>query len=391
MRILMISLHGDPLAKLGGPKSGGQNNFVKELSLALGRRGCRVDILTCKDAPDQSTVESLNTNVHVYRIGNPEQDNVSKEEILEKMDEFYEEMMQHFKIERYHLLYTNYWLSGWMGLKIRDEYSIPWVHTNHSLGIVKQLATNETYPIRNHIEKLINETADAIIASTEQEKRNIWLYLSKVTPIFVVPLGVSKDFKPLNLPKERFILFAGRLTPQKGFHILAHAFSKLLFHQKYAYRLLVAGGDDTDIDYEVYLPKSDYLKQSLIGIENHVQFLGSQQPCQLAEAFNRSEIVVVPSLYESFGLVAAEAQACGSAVIASKVGGLEEIITHEKTGLHFENQDSDDLVQQLTRVIENQELKNKIEKKAAQHAKSTYCWDQVSLKATTIFHQLMSK
>lgn len=387
MKILMISLHGDPLAQLGGASAGGQNTFVKELSLSMGEKDCEVDIITCRLTINQPLIEQMSPTVKVIRLEKLDYLTANPAEISQQMEQFFLALSKRVNLSSYSVIYTNYWLSGMLGLKIKEVYNLPWVHTHHSLEVVKQQAALSPNAFRESVERDVTESSSLLIASTVQEKKCIEYFISNQTPISVFPIGVSCCFKPQSESDEQSILYVGRLTYEKGFHILVEAFQKLNEVKKQEFRLVVAGGDDQDLIYDGldYYPRSDYLIKTLKNVDIPITFLGSQQPQQLAKTYQRAGMVVIPSLYESFGLVAAEAQSCGCAIVASKVGGLGEIIEHERTGLHFENRNSNDLLRQINRYIEDKDFKKQMAFNAAVHGQATYHWHTIT---TNILHVL---
>jgi len=353
-KVLFVSDHGDPLAKLGGKQAGGQNNYVKQLALALENKGLQVDVVThwCDDSAPR--IEEFGESCRVIRIEAGYKGFVSKNEMHSMLSAFYQEMKAELELESYDVVHTHYWLSGLIGIRLKEEFGLPFIHTSHSLGWAKEEATGIEDDRRTQAETSILQKADQVLATTNSEKQLIKKHVVSPSPIRVIPIGVDEAFKVrgsrthirrrLGYSSPLFV-FAGRLEETKGIFTLLAAF-KLLAEkttEDYQPRLVLAGGEPDAINPVTKLPKNHKLRNALRGIEDRVEFLGPQSQEELALLFNSATATIVPSFYESFGMVAAEAQACGSPVIASNVGGLKNVVQDGVTGLLVETKNADDL------------------------------------------------
>ena len=389
--ILFISDHGDPLAPLGSEQAGGQNNYVKQLALALEEEGNRVDVITHWCNPLDPPVENFGNFCRVIRIAAGIKSFVPKNELYNLLPAFYEEMKTTLSLATYDLVHTHYWLSGLLGSFVKTDYQIPWIHTNHSLGIAKEKATGISEPVRLLSEKMILSTADFIVATTNTEKNLIDNFVEKPSPVQVIPIGVDRAFHPFHRNDEIFnkpyFAFAGRLQKTKGIYTLVNAFRLLV--EKYnihpSTKLLIAGGDSKCIDSHYHLPLDNNLRESIRGLEQRVDFIGAKTQKQLASLFNSATAVVVPSFYESFGMVAAEAQACGCPVIASKVGGLKDVVKNRITGLHIEKGNEHNLAQAMKTVLLNRNYTKKLGKSAADFAKREFNWSTLAKKMDVLY------
>lgn len=169
-KVLFISDHGDPLAKLGGKQAGGQNNYVYHLALAMENRGWDVDVIThwCdKDAPQ---IENFGKRAKVIRIKAGIKGFVSKNEMFQILPAFFKEIEEVAPLDQYDIIHTHYWLSGILGRQLRRKYNIPFVHTSHSLGAAKERATGERDERRFQYERTILRSANRVIATTNSEK-----------------------------------------------------------------------------------------------------------------------------------------------------------------------------------------------------------------------------
>ncbi|MEK5067549.1 glycosyltransferase [Sporosarcina sp. FSL K6-1508] len=396
-KILFISDHGDPLAPLGSEQAGGQNNYVKQLALALERKGNRVDVVTHWANPSDPQIETFSNFCRVIRIGAGSKTYIPKNKMLAILPDFYEEMGQTIKIASYDLVHTHYWLSGLLGTFVKKDYRLPWIHTNHSLGVAKESATGIAEPTRLTAEKLILSSTDSIVATTENEKSLIRSFVYNPSPITVIPIGTANQFQPFFNEAETathpYFAFAGRLEKTKGIYTLVNAFRRLVEKQDIpaSTKLIIAGGDSENVNVFNKLPKKTKLKTAIIGLESRIDFIGSQSQQQLASLFNNAVATIVPSYYESFGMVAAEAQACGSPVIASKVGGLKDVVKNRITGLHIEKGNEKSLAYAMKTLLSNPTLANELGKKAATFANLEFKWPVLAKRMDTLYEVVINE
>ena len=396
-KILFISDHGDPLAPLGSEQAGGQNNYVKQLALALEKEGNWVDVITHWANPLDPQIEKFGNSCRVFRIAGGRKEYVKKTEMFNLLPRFYDEMKKTIDIASYHVVHTHYWLSGILGTMIKNEYHLPWFHTNHSLGVAKAQVTGVQEPIRLSAEKLILSTADKIITNTKSENALIRSFVKKPSPMSVVAIGVDDAFRPLQRTSEAsnnpYFAFAGRLEKTKGIFTLLHAFRRLVEKNEIpdSAKLLIAGGDPNSVDSVRKLPKNNVLRATIKGLENRIDFIGGQSQYQLASLFNGATGTIVPSHYESFGMVAAEAQACGCPVIASRVGGLAEVVKNQMTGLHIEKNDVKSLASAMKTLLSNKAYAKQLGMTAADFANKEYRWAKLSRKINNLYEVTMNE
>lgn len=400
-RALFVSDHGDPLAKLGGKQAGGQNNYVKQLALALEKRGWQIDVVTHWCDASAPRIEKFGTACRVIRVEAGHRGFVSKDEMFTMLPAFYKEMKSALNLSSYDLVHTHYWLSGLIGKKLKEEFGLPFIHTSHSLGWAKAKATGVTDARRIKAEKSILKTADQVIATTNNEKQLIQENLESPSPIKVIPIGVDQAFTVQGIrshlrKKSGFeaplFVFAGRLEETKGIFTLLNAFQLLVnkTEAKFKPRLLIAGGEQDGIDHATRLPLDPKLRDAVKGIEKYVEFLGPQSQEQLARLFNIATATIVPSYYESFGMVAAEAQACGSPVIASDVGGLKNVVQDGITGLLVETKNEIDLGIAMEILSINSLLVERLSRQAVRIAQKDFDWDSISERIDSMYEVISS-
>ncbi len=395
-KALFISDHGDPLAKLGGQQAGGQNNYVKQLALALENKGWQIDVATHWSDSSEPQIETFGVACRVIRLEAGHKGFVSKDDMYSMLPAFYQELKETVNLASYDIVHTHYWLSGLIGKKLKKEFGLPYVHTAHSLAWAKERATGVHDQRRINAEGAILKDADQILATTKNEKQLIKSFVDSPSPIQVIPIGVDQAFKVrgnrVHLRKKMgysnpLFVFAGRLEVTKGIFTLLKAFQLLTNKNSgiNAPRLIIAGGDAETIDLETKLPKDQKLRDAIKGIEDRIEFLGPQTQDELALLFNAATATIVPSFYESFGMVAAEAQACGSPVIASDVGGLKNVVQDGISGLLVETKSEVDLAIAMEVLSANTLLTERLSRQAVKIAKKDFDWDAISSRISSLY------
>jgi len=344
----MLSIHSCPLGKVGGENTGGMSVYIRELAHELGRRGYLVDVYTRIHEPAHDEITEIGQNVRLIHLKAGEEE-IEKLAIYYYLDDFAHNL-ENFRKQngpRYDLIHSHYWLSGLTGKRLQQWWGIPHVMGFHTLGAVKNaIGIGEGEPdLRINAEKELVRDCHRIIASTMKGKKDlIDYYDASPETISVIPCGVNLDlFRPigretarcyLGLKEERIILFVGRIIPLKGIDNLLKAMTYL--ERKEGIKLIVIGGDEhsqTEVERLKDLSRSLKIQESVI-------FLGLVKQEILPFFYSAANLCVVPSYYESFGLVVLESLACGTPVVATRVGGAESVIRHGETGYVVRNNDS---------------------------------------------------
>jgi D-inositol-3-phosphate glycosyltransferase len=396
-RIAMLSVHTCPMATLGGKETGGMNVYVRELSRELGARGLTVDIYTRSQDPAVPRVRPLWANVRVIHLPAGPEEPYSKNLVYDHLPQFLSELRTFAAGEHitYDLVHSHYWLSGWVARELAREAALPTVHMFHTLGKMKDAvarseAEKET-ATRIRIEEELMRDMSRIIAATRFDKSQmVELYGANPHKIVVVPLGVDPGvFRPiprgearqavgLDLPGMcRLVLFVGRMDPLKGLDTLLQAVCKLNDLEPELVKglcMAVIGGDadENGAGFNNELECLDKLKDQA-GLRDLVIFLGSRAQDTLPYYYSAAEVCVVPSHYESFGLVALEAMACGTPVIASRVGGLQLTVEDGVTGFLVPVGDANALAEKLRIVLVDSELRERLGANARRKAQG-YTW-----------------
>ncbi|EMR04903.1 D-inositol-3-phosphate glycosyltransferase [Bhargavaea cecembensis DSE10] len=376
---------------MGGKQSGGQNNYVRQLAEALAGRGLSIDVVTHWSAPDTPQVERFGGSCRVIRIAAGRNEFVPKSEMLELLPAFYKEMKAIIDLNAYDVVHTHYWLSGLLGLRIRNDYGTRIVHTSHSLGIAKAKATGQVEEARLRAEKEILGRADRVIATTPTEKDMILDFAGMRSSVSVVSIGVGRSFEQASSAAVKgespLFVYAGRFEQTKGILTLLRAF-RLFLRQGRDARLILAGGATEDIDPKSGLPMKARLRAAVAGMENRVTFLGPLGQRELADLFCHATAVIVPSYYESFGMVAAEAQACGTPVIASEVGGLQDVVQDGRTGLLVSAKNPAELSRGMRRIAGDPEFAGRLGRQALERARNVFNWSAIAADIHEIYEVL---
>lgn len=341
LNIAMISVHSCPLGKLGGGNTGGMSVYIRELAYELGKRGHLVDVYTRAHEPVHDQIVELGKNARLIHLKAGQEEEIDKLAIYPHLAEFAYELENFRKYNglHYDLIHSHYWLSGWVGRFIQRVWNVPHITMLHTLGAVKNaIGIGKREPdLRINSEKELAKDCHRIIAPSEREKEYlIHYYNASPELISVIPCGVNLDlFRPLekeiarshlSLDGEVVILFVGRIVPLKGIDKLLMAMPYLERRQRL--RMIIIGGDEHCQDEMERLKSLSQILQ----IDDLVTFQGLVKQEKLPYFYSAADLCVVPSYYESFGLVALESLACGTPVVATKVGSMENVIRFGETG-----------------------------------------------------------
>jgi D-inositol-3-phosphate glycosyltransferase len=360
LRIAMLSAHSSPLGKLGSKDTGGMSVYVRELSRELGRRGHMVDIYTRHNRSAHDRVVELHKNVRLIHLRLGENQYISKAEMYPHLEGFFRQLEQ-FRLANhleYDLIHSHYWLSGMLGIWAQETWKRPHVAMFHSLGAVKNhTGVGGPEPeIRIATENAVIKTCNRIFAPTQREKeRLINFYGASPDKIGVVPCGVDLEFfctmdqdaarRQLGFnTDDTLALFVGRFDSMKGLDRLIEAM-RYLKHRRH-FRLIVVGGDG------IHTPEGQTLLglARTFGVEDSIAFIGRIEQKDLPAYYNAADVMVMPSHYESFGLVSLEALACGIPVVATPVGVMDTIIKEGQNGQLVGNGDAKLLAKAIDKV-----------------------------------------
>jgi len=347
LRIAMLSAHSCPVGKLGTKDTGGMSVYIRELAFELGKQGHLVDVYTRVHDPEDRQIYELNQNARLIHLRAGEDEEIHKLAVYSHLPDFAcnLESYRGYNNLQYDLIFSHYWLSALAGAYLQQRWHVPHIAMFHTLGAVKNEIKEGAYlaldedelRLRIETERDLVQKCHHIIAPTEREREElIRHYGASSEKISVVPCGVNLErFKALDKAQARqylgfgndkIILFVGRIDPLKGIDKLIKALPYLRNIQ--GLRLLViGGGEHSQHEIEQLRKLACNLK-----IQNSVAFLDLVKHEQLPHFYSAADVCVVPSYYESFGLVALESLACGTPVVATDVGDFKSIIREGETG-----------------------------------------------------------
>jgi len=410
LRIAMLSYHTCPLATLGGKDTGGMNVYVRELTRQLGRMGIHVDVFTrSQDEHVPHVVHQLGYGNRVVHVPAGPENPLPKRELAGYIPQFVEGIKQ-FAAEkdiRYDVIHSHYWMSGLAAEALSDAWGgTPIVHMFHTLGEMKnRIARSDEeregqYRIQG--EKQVLARANRIIAATQAEETQLrFLYRNGKNNIAIIPPGVdvghfypiapdeAKQFIGLK-PEDRMVLFVGRIEPLKGVDTLIRAMSCIRsVDAARPVHLAIIGGDPDASPREMSAEMARLQKLcDDLCMGGMVVFLGKRGQDTLPYYYSAAEVLVMPSLYESFGMVALEAMACGAPVIASQVGGLAYLVRDGETGFTIPDNDPDALCEKLTLLLGNPNLRSTMGLRAVTHAQD-YAWERIAAQIVNVYQELV--
>jgi D-inositol-3-phosphate glycosyltransferase len=361
MNICAISFHCCPFSLLGGDGTGGMNVYLREFcSVTESFPDNKIDVFTRIQNPRIGGIKNFSPQARVIHLkGGPERP-MDRTQLYDSLPEFAKNL-ESFIIrnkEKYDVIYSHYWLSGLVGEKIKRRFDIPLVHIYHTLAFMKNRvleSVNREHPLRLRSEQKLARLSDAIISSSGHEmqclideysipRSRIKVIYPGVNQILFTPVdGVSHPVDMKRRKGERILLYVGRIDPVKGLMSVIDALSLLKRDDSSLYGLLklaIIGGGRKDkelLQNKEYNRLQRAIKKK--NLEGKIIFLGSKKQSQLRRYYSASDALVVPSLYESFGLVAVEALACGTPVIVSKIGELGFLVREGKNGFSFHSND----------------------------------------------------
>lgn len=406
-RIAMISVHECPLASSEGKEKGGINVYVYELSKALSNIGYSIDIFTRAQDTVNPRIVHVNDAMRVIHVNAGPLKKYPKKEILNHLNEFTKNMHECMQIEHlsYDLIHAHYYFSGIVAHNLRNMYynTSPIVMSFHTLGLMKQLVSrtelSDEPSVRIPIEQMLVKNSDFFVTSSENDA----LYLKSLydcpnDKIAAISPGVDTAlFHPDNKTQakrmigadvnHRIILGVGRIDPVKGFDVLLFALKILLHsHPELAKQLClwIVGADvgEDPKHWSIELQMLDSLRKTL-GLTTAVKFVSAQPQEKLANFYNAADVVVMPSHYESFGMVALEALSCGTSVIATDVMGISPMLKSFSTGHVISANNPIRLASELYRVITTPPVFSKKKRLSA------FDWSTMAKKMQKVYRKLL--
>jgi D-inositol-3-phosphate glycosyltransferase len=399
--LAVLSMHTSPLAQPGTGDGGGMNVYVRELASALARVGVRCDVYTRAYDPELPAIVSVEPGLAVHHVPAGPLAPVAKETLHGLVPEFTDAVLQRMAAgHEADALHANYWLSGIAGHTIKHQLDLPLVSTFHTLDRVKaevDLADDSEH--RSEEEARIIGCSDAVLASCEAEVAQlVRLYGADPSRVEIVAPGVDHAFfapgqrrqarRAIALPeKGRMLLFVGRIQPLKGLEVAIRALATLADRRPDAFLVVVGGPSGPSGQAEV--DRMHALVDEL-GLGDRVRFVPPQAHELLSTYYRAADVCVVPSRSESFGLVALEAAACGTPVVAAAVGGLTSLVDDGRTGYLIEGRSPDDFAAALERILADPVHAAELGRRAAIRARG-YTWSIAAGRLRRLYADLTSR
>ena len=342
LKIAMLSIHSSPIGDLGTQDTGGMSVYILETAKELAGKGHHIDIFTQHNAGHHEPVMQLFGNVRLIRLSGGTRRNIAKFALYKVLPRLFDEL-ESFRIKEnivYDVIHSHYWISGVLGDKLRSSWNVHHLITYHTIGAVKNLtcSTENVPELRLASEKKLAKQCDRIIVPTQKDKEYLRQYYdAPCENIRIVPCGVNFErFKPqdkifarrkLALPVDApIILYVGRFAPIKGLDRLFESFRQMT-HPLNAVLVMVGGDGERSFMWQHLTEKAKALH-----IQDRLILAGRVDQKILPLYYSAADVLAVPSYYESFGLCALEALACGTSVVTTSVGAMEEIVKDNVTG-----------------------------------------------------------
>ncbi len=395
-RIATLSVHTSPLHQPGTGDAGGMNVYIVEVSKRLAQRGIEVEIFTRTTSSGLPSVVEMAPGVIVRHVNAGPFEGLAKEDLPAQLCAFTHGVLRAEASRppgHYDLLHSHYWLSGQVGWLAKDRWGVPLVHTAHTLAKVKNLQLAEgdkAEPMVRVIgEEQVVDQSDRLIANTPTEASElIDLYQAQVDQVAVVSPGVDLClFRPgsqhqarerLELPHDkRIVAFVGRIQPLKAPDVLIQALAAL---PRDAIAVIVGGNSGAGLDLGELA--------SSLGVLDRVRFLPPQTGARLADVYRAADLVAVPSYNESFGLVALEAQACGTPVAAAAVGGLVTAVRDGISGVLVDGHDPADWARLIGGLLDSPAYRAELSEGALKQARD-FSWERTVDALLAVYSDVM--
>ncbi len=401
-RVALLSVHTSPLAQPGTGDGGGMNVYVRALASALARAGVACDVVTRAEHPDLAPVVEVEPGFRVVHLAVGAPRELPKHELLGLTDDLTAAVLDHIQADDvdYGVLHANYWISGAVGHQLKHALDRPLVATFHTLARVKAEAGIDDDPLeRTKVEHDVIACSDLVLASTAEERDQLIAhYGAPGERIEIVPPGVDHErFSPgpagsrvasrraLGLSDGPLLLFIGRIQPLKGLRLAISCLAELGDPRA---TLVVVGGPSGpeglgELERLHELARAE-------GVADRVRFVPPQPHDRLSDYYRAADVCLVPSRTESFGLVALEAAACGTPVVAANVGGLRSLVDDGVTGFLIDSRVPADYAEPIARLLADPALAAEMGARAEMRSRR-YAWSIAAARLRRLYADLLER
>jgi D-inositol-3-phosphate glycosyltransferase len=406
-RVAVLSVHTSPMDQPGTGDSGGMNVYVRAVAERLASRGVAVDLFTRCRGGDDHEVKTIAPGIRVVSVKAGPCEVLPKAELPRYLPEFLGGVLRvaHEDGRGYDIVHSHYWLSGWVGRAVKSSLGAPLVASFHTLGKVKNysLARGELPEpdVRLAAEQAVIAEADRVLAPTPTEAAQlVGLYRADPASVRLVPPGVdhllfvpgdrARAREHLHLSGLRLALYVGRLQPHKGPDVAVRTLAEAVARDPEVAGDLVLAivGGPSGPDKGAEVARLLELAAAL-GVSERVMLFPPQPQPKLVDFYTAADVVLVPSRSESFGLVALEAQACGTPVIAADVGGLPYVVEDGRSGFLVEGHDPGDHADRLLQILRDPQLQSSFGDEAARQA-LRFTWDATTDQMVSIYDEVLA-
>jgi glycosyltransferase involved in cell wall biosynthesis len=401
--IALISDYSDP-AVIDTGDGCGQNVYVRQVGEALSQLGWQIDMFTRKASPQDDPIVEHNSFCRTIRLTAGPEAEIHRDDMIDYMPDFIQ-AFQKFQTKggsHYPLIHTNYWLSAWAGLRLKQQSNVQLVHTYHSFGFVKYATGGAANcaALRLQTEREILEQAHCVVATSPREEALLRSRISTKGRVQVIPAGTDLEtFHVMPKGKARnelgldlqtkTILYVGRFDPRAGLDTLVQAFAQLSYGAAEPMQLLIVGSSSTPEARQEQTRIKALIEQ--VNITDAVIFVGSVGHDMLPLYYTAADVCAIPSYDEPFGLVAIEAMACGTPVVASAVGGLRFTVLPEETGLLVPPRDVTALAAGIDRIFSDEIWSQKIRKQATERVQQNFSWAATAAQLSDLYRRLLAQ
>lgn len=405
-RIALISVDGDPAIEIGKEEAGGQNVYVRQVGYALAQQGWEVDMFTRRSSPEQAALVQHSHNCRTIRLKAGPSEFIGRDHLFDYLGEFVTEFQQFQQHQgfQYPIIHTNYWLSSWVGMELKKQQPLIQVHTYHSLGAVKYRSVSNIPVIavqRLAVEKACLETVDRVVATSPQEQKHMRILVSTNGQMEMIPCGTDIDkFGQIQkseareylgiAPDTKMVLYVGRFDQRKGIETLVRAIAKSTLRGHANLQLVIGGGSRPGQSDGIERDRIANIVAEL-GLKDCTSFPGRLDDTDLPYYYAAADVCVVPSHYEPFGLVAIEAMASRTPVVASNVGGLQFTVVPEVTGLLATPKDEVSFAAAIDRILTNPEWSEQLGETGRQRVEIAFSWHSVASQLAQLYTRLLTK
>jgi D-inositol-3-phosphate glycosyltransferase len=403
--VAYLSMHTSPLLQPGSGYAGGMNVYIHELACTMAGRGIDVVVFTRRTSPDEPEVVEVTDGYRVVHLTAGPEAHIEMASMAAHVADFAEGVIKwtYGAEARFDLIHSHYWLSGWAGVLVKEALDIPLANSFHTLGRVKDLTRRAdelpSSPMRTLTEEEVIAQSDCVIASTPFEFEDLMEhYGARPERLCTSPPGIDHDvFVPgdkgaarhtLGLGDDPMILFVGRITALKGLDVAVEALARLDASDGASPHLVVVGGPSGAQGDDELAGLVDLARR--LGLSDRIRFVDPLPHLDLVRFYQAADVLVMPSRSESFGLVAAEAQACGLPVIAASVGGIRHVVDHGTSGVLVEGHDPAAFAEAISEILSDDRARARLAKGAIAKAES-FSWQATADRFLELYSGITGK